>query len=236
MPPLRFPVRDAAHRLIGARLPDGKEQVFSYDPAGNLVRQPGLEGVALRDGNRLASANGDRFEYNDRSQVAVREGRKGQTHYLYDACDRLTEVRTPEGTWQARYDPLGRRVRKSWGKSWVEYYWDNDRVTYTSAYHPHGATGGSNTFGVGIAVHGEIHDDDFAPGIPAWRTATPAERADAVIFHELSEINSPHAGTNLTAAHQDGVRGAPTAARNAPVPVSENTLDILDQMRPPATP
>src|SRR5262249_54770117 len=119
---------DAAHRLVGARFPDGAEQVFDHDAAGNLLRQPGLEGVVLRDGNRLASANGERFEYNDRNSVAVQEGRHGSTRYHYDARDKLTRCESAKGTWQARYDPLARRVSKSYSGKHVEYFWDTDRL------------------------------------------------------------------------------------------------------------
>ncbi len=41
---------DAAHRLVVGRLPGGQQQVFVYDAADNLLRQPGLERVELRDG------------------------------------------------------------------------------------------------------------------------------------------------------------------------------------------
>ncbi len=44
-------------------------------------------------GNRLAFANGDRFEYNDRNDVAAREGWGGKTSYHYDSRDLLTAAR-----------------------------------------------------------------------------------------------------------------------------------------------
>ena len=119
---------DAAHRLATARNPGGEEQTFAYDAADNLVQQPGLKDLLMASGNRLASANGDRFEYNDRNDVALREGRGGATHFHYDARDMLVRCETRSGTWRARYDALARRVSKGYGNKRVEYYWDMDRV------------------------------------------------------------------------------------------------------------
>src|SRR5262249_13661110 len=123
---------DAAHRLVAARHPDGKRQVFLHDRAGNLVQQPGLTGVVLSEGNRLAWANGDRFEYNDRNDVAVREGEDGTTRYHYDSRDNLVRCDMRDGTWRACYDPLVRRIRKSYHNQEFQYYWDTDRLAAES--------------------------------------------------------------------------------------------------------
>jgi RHS repeat-associated protein len=119
---------DAAHRLTGGRVPDREPFAFAYDAAGNLLQQPGLEGVSLRDGNRLEFANGDTFEYNPRNHVAARRGPAGETHFHYNELDQLTACANGAGPWQAHYDPLGRRTRKSWGGRRVEYYWYRDRL------------------------------------------------------------------------------------------------------------
>ncbi len=119
---------DAAHRLVGARLPNGERQGFAYDPAGNLTLQPGLASVAIEDGNRLAAANRERLQYNDRGNVAARKGPDGETRYRYDARDMLTHCERGGMVWRARYDPLARRVSKSFGQRHVDYYWDMDRL------------------------------------------------------------------------------------------------------------
>jgi RHS repeat-associated protein len=119
---------DAAHRLVGAELPGGEKQVFDLDMAGNLLRQPGLQGVVLDEGNRLAAANGDRFEYNDRNHVASRVGNWGTTRYSYDSVDMLTSAMTPDFHWTAEYDALGRRIGKAIGEKRTEFYWDKERL------------------------------------------------------------------------------------------------------------
>jgi len=119
---------DAAHRLVGAEVAGGPNHVFELDIAGNLLRQPGLEGVVLNDGNRLALANGDKFDYNERNHVASRTGKSGTTRYVYDSTDMLTSARTADSFWEAEYDALGRRISKTIGERKTEFYWDKERL------------------------------------------------------------------------------------------------------------
>lgn len=120
---------DAAHRLTTATLPDGQSQTFSYDPAGNLLQQPGLNGVKLQGGNRLLSANGDVFDYNHRNHLCHQQ-RNGHTatQYGYDSRDMLVKCVLEQGEWQAQYDPLGRRVSKTCQGQTTQFYWDTDRL------------------------------------------------------------------------------------------------------------
>ncbi len=104
-------------------------QEYRYDAAGNLLQQPGLSGVVLREGNRLTEANGDYFECNARDAIGLRRGRGGETRYVYDSRDMLIRVETDAGDiWQAQYDPLGRLTSKSHGGRRIDYYWDTDRL------------------------------------------------------------------------------------------------------------
>lgn len=119
---------DAAHRLREMTLPDGSHQAFQYDSGGNLLKGPGLAGVSLIPGNRLSTANGDSFEYNDRDHVARRHGPKGATVYHYDSRDMLVCVEGRTGLWDAAYDALGRRVSKTFDGQTTEYLWDTDRL------------------------------------------------------------------------------------------------------------
>jgi RHS repeat-associated protein len=118
---------DAAHRLKVMRR-DGKTEDFQYDAANNLLKQPGLDGVSLYEGNRLRAANGDEFEYNDRNHIAVRRGGGATTRYHYDSLDMLARQETQAGEWRANYDPLGRRTSKIFGQRRTDFYWDTDRL------------------------------------------------------------------------------------------------------------
>lgn len=119
---------DAAHRLNQVIAADGMREAYRHDTGDNLLEQPGLADVSITNGNRLRSANGDEFEYDDRGNVAVRRGGCGVTHYRYDSRNMLVSCQTARGEWRAAYDPLGRRIRKSLDEEWREFYWDTDRL------------------------------------------------------------------------------------------------------------
>ena len=119
---------DLAGRLVSSRLSDGSAQVFEHDLARNLIAQPGLFGVSLGVGNQLTTANGDTFAYNARDHISERTGPNGTTRYTYNARDQLTQVASDKLNWTAEYDPLGRRIKKSWDGNEVEFYWDENRL------------------------------------------------------------------------------------------------------------
>jgi RHS repeat-associated protein len=119
---------DAAHRLIAEVRADGSRFEYHLDPAGNLLEKPGLSGVSIEKGNRLASANGATVVYNDRDHIACLEKDERTTRFEYDSCDRLIRCTTPSGEWRSNYDPLGRRTEKIWNGSVIEYFWDHNRL------------------------------------------------------------------------------------------------------------
>jgi YD repeat-containing protein len=120
---------DAAHRLKAAEYQDGRTDLYAHDEAGNLVLQPGLEGVRIGVGNQLQQANGGWFSYDHRGNVVRRESVKRTTRYEYDAFDQLVGISLHGREWQADYDALGRRTRKRWWGQTTEYYWDHDRLS-----------------------------------------------------------------------------------------------------------
>ncbi len=120
---------DQAHRLIKTISPEGTVNSYEYDISDNLIKQPGLDGVSLREGNRIGTANGDRFEYNHRNAISLRENNFRKIKYLYDSRDFLKSIEiNGERFWEASYDPLGRRIWKRFGSKKIDFYWDTDRV------------------------------------------------------------------------------------------------------------
>jgi RHS repeat-associated protein len=119
---------DKAHRLTEEILPDGSQRRIEFDAAGNLLIQPGLMAVEMDSGNRLRSANGDRFTYNDRNHLSAREGPNGRTRYEYNSLDMLVRCEINGESWTANYDALCRRVSKSWRGRTATYYWDGFRL------------------------------------------------------------------------------------------------------------
>lgn len=119
---------DAAHQLAGATKPDGHGEKYGYDAAGNLVEAPHLPAAAIGPGNQLLMANGSSLGYDHRNNVSEWE-RDGRTlRFRRDALDRLRAIEGLDAAWTADYDPLGRRIRKAFGASWTEYFWDTDRL------------------------------------------------------------------------------------------------------------
>jgi RHS repeat-associated protein len=119
---------DAAHRLIAETSPGGVRVEYDRDLAGNLLRMPGLHGVQLIEGNRLVAANSATFTYNNRNHIASRTGADGQIDYEYDSQDMLVRAVIDGQEWTAEYDPLGRRIRKTWQGQTTEFYWDDNRL------------------------------------------------------------------------------------------------------------
>ena len=119
---------DKAHRLAEETLPDGSRREFTWDLAGNLITQPGLTDVQMAAGNRIRTANGDRFSYDDRDHLSIREGHAGTTRYTYNALDMLVLCEINGEIWTASYDALCRRIRKTWRGQTTTYYWDDFRL------------------------------------------------------------------------------------------------------------
>jgi RHS repeat-associated protein len=120
---------DAAHRLAEEIMPgNGSPRLFEHDPAGNLLRQPGLADVEIGEGNRISRANGDTFTYNHRLNLVERRGPSGVTRYQYDDLDMLVSCDIRGAAWTATYDGLGRRCQKIWQGETTTYYWDDFRL------------------------------------------------------------------------------------------------------------
>lgn len=119
---------DAAHRLAKRIAPSGLTDEFIFDPANNLMRQPGLENSRFEAGNRLQSTDKEVFTYDGRHHIQSRSSASGLTLYHYDSRDQLVRVELPTGLWEAEYDAQGRRVRKIFGDKATEYYWSGDQL------------------------------------------------------------------------------------------------------------
>jgi RHS repeat-associated protein len=119
---------DRSHRLRSVVHRAGNVARYRHDPAGNLLEQPGLSDVRVGSGNRIGAANGETFEYGHRDQVVQRRRGERVIEYRYDARDILVGASDGTYDWHAEYDPLGRRIRKSFENQRFEFYWDTDRL------------------------------------------------------------------------------------------------------------
>src|SRR5262245_23967656 len=119
---------DAGRRLKVAEREDGRNELYAHDAAGNLILQPGLDGVRVGPGNRLKQANGERFHFDHRDNSVLRQSENRTASYEYDCFDQLVGMSLNGREWRAEYDAIGRRVRKYWHGQTSEYYWDDDRL------------------------------------------------------------------------------------------------------------
>jgi RHS repeat-associated protein len=112
---------DLADRITSVALDDSVSETYSYDPLGNITRAATGGGDTERrdyDGTLLTRAGRSRYAYDAQGRLVrhtrTRLSEKPDTWlYEWDANDRLTAVRTPDGTrWTYLYDVLGRRVTK----------------------------------------------------------------------------------------------------------------------------
>ncbi len=119
---------DAAHRLRSRTLSNGVREEFDFDPANNLLRQPGLNQVTIQSGNRIQNADGESFAYNDRNHISSRTSSNDAIQYFYDSRDQLVRVESGKGVWEAEYDAMGRRARKTFNGLTTEYVWNTDHL------------------------------------------------------------------------------------------------------------
>ncbi|WP_437307161.1 DUF6531 domain-containing protein [Sorangium sp. So ce388] len=139
---------DAVGELVEARR-GGRREVFAYDAAGSLQKM--LEGLdsgpeqaaeqepwEIGKGNLLLRTRRAKYSYDARGRrvlkLAGEEGSDAErTEYVWDARDRLREVKLPSGeSIVFAYDAFGRRVRKenvhddNARRRVVEFVWDGD--------------------------------------------------------------------------------------------------------------
>jgi RHS repeat-associated protein len=119
---------DATHRLRRRVCPNTEGDAFEYDDAGNLVAQPGLSGAIIGDGDLISAADGHRFTYDHRHRIALWHGPSGVRVFEHDSLDRLTRALIGGKPWSAAYDPLCRRIEKTWRGEITRYFWDDLRL------------------------------------------------------------------------------------------------------------
>jgi len=119
---------DASHRLLAEITPDNRELAYRRDMAGNLLAKPGLTSVKYSEGNRIDVADGEAYAYNQRNHVSGKAKNGRETSFEYDSKDMLVGAFFQNHAWKAEYDPLGRRLRKTFKDRTTEYYWDDNRL------------------------------------------------------------------------------------------------------------
>ncbi|MFI2781337.1 hypothetical protein ACHFIV_18600 [Streptomyces sp. ALB3] len=113
----------------------------------------------------MTRAGRTRYTYDEQGRVTLRRTRtlSGTVlawHFQWDAEDRLTDVRTPQGArWRYLYDPLGRRLAK-------QRLAADHRIAETTTYRWDGALlAEERTGGTALVWH---YTACSVPAVPAW--------------------------------------------------------------------
>lgn len=130
---------DAAEQLTKVVSASGSVEEFGYDAAGNqTTRKVGAETAVLEygAGNRILRSGKARFRHDGNGRItgkieSDRAGAERRWSYTWNADDRLVGAVCPDGSeWKYVYDPFGRRIAKSNGKSTTRFLWSGDRVIH----------------------------------------------------------------------------------------------------------
>jgi RHS repeat-associated protein len=181
---------DAARQLAEEHMPEGGVATYGYDDAGNLIDAPHLIDAEIGPGNKLLRANGNLLTYDRRNNVATwtRDGRVLRFHR--DALDQLRTIEGLEHPWTAEYDPLGRRIRKTYGAASIEYFWDTDFLA--AELHSDGR----------LRLYIRVHDFALVPWLVVDYDAVDADPAKGRCYYLLSD----HRGAPIAALDDQGAR------------------------------
>ncbi|NBB10725.1 RHS repeat-associated core domain-containing protein [Pseudomonas sp. SLFW] len=106
---------DATARILATQeSAHGRDEIFAYDAAANLLDGPSPNAGWVRH-NKLLTWQDKRYRYDGFGRMIEKHSvRLGTQRFVYDAESRLIEVHNPNGhVVRMTYDPLGRRVGKS---------------------------------------------------------------------------------------------------------------------------
>ncbi|WP_236808832.1 RHS repeat-associated core domain-containing protein [Amycolatopsis albispora] len=197
---------DPVGRIAAVHSPAGVER-YAYDVTGNLISSSPGTGVEAGPrqyaGGELRAAGAVRYAYDARGRLVQRtvtDPARGALTWAFtwDVQDRLTGVRTPDGSrWRYRYDALDRRVAKqrldpAGGiAEQVEFTWDGNALV--EARH----TVGGVPAGTLTWVH---HPDDERPVAQAFTAPDGTTRLAALV---TDDVGTP---VELVAADTGAVR------------------------------
>ena len=115
---------DALNRIVAVAQDGTPPETYGYDDVGNRTASSQWPGTWTNDPNRrLVTAGAMDLAYDESGNTIERRVSGVVTRYVYDAANRLVEVRDGTDALVARYayDPFGRRLRKEAGGT-VTYF------------------------------------------------------------------------------------------------------------------
>jgi len=107
-------------------------ETYTYDAAGNRQSSLGASPYSYNNSNQLTSTPSATFTYDSNGNTLTKVESSGTviTSYAWDFENRMTSVTLPNGggVVSFQYDPLGRRVQKTFGSSITNYVYDGSGI------------------------------------------------------------------------------------------------------------
>lgn len=117
---------DQHYRLTSATNPNADPEAFTYDTVGNRLTTPeSTQEWTYNNNHELKTKPGISFDYDDNGSLTTVTKGAEQTKYIYNASNRLAQIKDNDDAEIAtyQYDPFGRRISKevSGTKTWFHY-------------------------------------------------------------------------------------------------------------------
>ncbi|MCP9494183.1 MAG: hypothetical protein MSG64_06985 [Pyrinomonadaceae bacterium MAG19_C2-C3] len=121
---------DTLDRLTSAARPNTPTESYAYDAVGNRTSSHQSANNTYQGFNKLASANGVTYQYDNNGNLITKTDSAGTTTYIWDYENRLTRVVRPDGvSVNYKYDALGRRIERSTSTGQLtKFVYDNQDV------------------------------------------------------------------------------------------------------------
>jgi YD repeat-containing protein len=106
---------DQIYELLSATQGGTTTESYTYDPVGNRLSSLGLSPYQYNVSNELTQTPNTIYAQDANGNTTIKTDSTGNTIYTWDYENRLTSVTRPGtgGTLSFKYDPLGRRIQKS---------------------------------------------------------------------------------------------------------------------------
>jgi RHS repeat-associated protein len=124
---------DALGQLASARYPDGRVELRMPDAVGNLFRTNDRADRTYGPAGQLLESTDDtgrriRYTYDPEGNLTSKQASDGETWtYHWNAAGHLAQVIRPDGTVVSfSYDPLGRRISKTYRGQTTRWVWDGN--------------------------------------------------------------------------------------------------------------
>ena len=119
---------DELYRLIQANNASQNNETYTYDQVGNRLTSTAASDWTYNQNNELQSYSGVSFQYDANGNTTQKNEGAQIRNFIYDADNRLIEVKDGSGSTIATYvyDPFGRRVKKDVSGTVIYYLYSDE--------------------------------------------------------------------------------------------------------------